>query len=293
MDGEQWVSPAGSALSHPGAVVHVPFVLPASESGAMGEVVQLECGRKHVVARNKGGEVWEYYAFGRAYRVVDAARAWGVGAGKGKEVRAVAAGWAHSAVLTEGGSAFFWWEFGSGKMERLAKEAGEGQLEDTQKEGVSFVVEAETTRLPDLPISRNGPKDDKIVTIACMDHQVLALTRDSSLYRLDISPVPLPNRPLAPHGSDDPEDSPVRSSASRARLEAAFVSGQRRWEPMRQFCDIDEIRKLEAFAQEGDESSAKIKPPPLSTRINHISAHFHSFVVCAFSLPCWPFARVH
>lgn len=280
MDGEQWVSPAGAVLSHPGAVAHVPFVLPAS--GRMGEVVQLECGRKHVVARNKAGEVWEYYSFGRAYRVVDAAGAWGVGVGRGKEVRAVAAGWAHSAVLTEGGSAFIWWEFGPGKLAKLANEAGEAQLEDPQKEGVTFVVEAETTRLPDLPISRNGPQDDKIVMLACMDHQVLALTRNSALYLLDTSPVPLPNQPLAPHGSEDPDDSPVRSFASRARLEAAFVSGQRRWELMRHFYDIDEIRKLEAFAQEGDEATAKITPPPLSTRINHISAHFHSFVVCAF-----------
>lgn len=66
MDGENWAR--GGALSHVGVCAHEPFELPATRDGRMGEVTQLEAGRKHVVARNTRGEVWEYRCFGRVYQ---------------------------------------------------------------------------------------------------------------------------------------------------------------------------------------------------------------------------------
>lgn len=68
MDGDNWAR--GGALSHVRACAYTPFELPASKTGALGEVVQVQAGRKHVVVRNTKGEVWEYRSFGRAYQFV-------------------------------------------------------------------------------------------------------------------------------------------------------------------------------------------------------------------------------
>lgn len=68
LNGEEFASPR-APLSNPGVIIHEPMVLPVSKQ--IGEVVQLQAGRKHVILKNRKGEVWEYFSFGRAYRVVD------------------------------------------------------------------------------------------------------------------------------------------------------------------------------------------------------------------------------
>lgn len=263
---ERWRS---GTLSNPGYQLSTPTILPASE--AIGKVIQLEAGRKHVVLRNERGEVWEYRSFGRAYRVVDATQ-WGT-AINGKAVVAVEAGWEHSAILTQDGSVYVWWEFGSGLMDREAAAAGEENLPEATHDspllGVTFSLETETVKLPDIPPlspDLSSPRD-KIKVIASGDHFVYALTHQARIYRLDISPVgrDSPNMP-------DPEDSPTRSIGSRERLSMAFVSGERCWEYLPQFCQPDELGKL----------SSKFELPP-----THISAHFHSFVACGFNF-CTP-----
>lgn len=280
MNGETWVG-RGAALSNPGLAIEEPRELAATASGAMGEVVQLEVGRLHAVVRNAEGQVWEYRSFGRAYQVVDSNGAWGTGLGGARAVVAVDAGWSHSAVLTAGGDVYIWWEFSKDRIARLAREAGEDKLEDGSKEGVAFVVETESAvHLPDLPRIRRGDSsldDDKIVSIASGDQFILALTRDSLVYRLDISPIPT-NRNVTV--VSDPEDSPLMSRDSRARMETAFQTGGRSWECLRRFCDMEVVRKLPIFSGLGD---GQLDHPPASTRITHISAHFHSFAV--YSVP--------
>ncbi|KAL8283696.1 hypothetical protein RQP46_005491 [Phenoliferia psychrophenolica] len=279
MDGENW-SRRG-LLSEVGVCVHEPFELPATKGGAMGEVVQVEAGRKHVVARNTLGQVWEYTSFGRAYQVVDSNNAWGPGV---DPVVQIEAAWQHSAVLTKSGAAFVWWQPGSAPLDRLAAEAGEASLADPTTEGVTFTLPTETVRLPSIPTPRRAANSrspaepaDKVVSIAAGENFVIALTQSSKLYYLDISPVDIPGRPLTHHGGEDAEDCPVRGRASRARLEAAFVSGERPWQLMNRFCDMEEVRTLPVWDTEGKSK------PALETRITAVSAHFKSFVV--YSVP--------
>ncbi|KAK4701002.1 SCF-associated factor 1, partial [Phenoliferia sp. Uapishka_3] len=279
MDGENWTR--GGALSHVGVCAHEPFELPATRDGKMGEVVQLEAGRKHVVTRNTKGEVWEYRSFGRAHRVVDTNNAWGPTSSD--PVVAVEAGWHHSVVLSAAGSVFVWWEQGSAPQSRLAAEAGESSLSDVSTQGVTFNLPIETTRLPSLPIPRHKgtisqvPPSDKITSIASGLDFVIALTSSAKLYYLNISPVDIPNQPLTRHAGDDADDSPDRGRASIARLEAAFVSGERKWELMSNFCEMEKVAVLPVWEMEG-----RVKPK-LETRITAVSAHFHSFV--AYSVP--------
>ena len=215
-------------------------------------------------------------------RVVDSNQSWGP---KSDPVVAVEAGWQHSGVLTASGAVWIWWEFGSAPLARLAKDAGEGDLTDVSTQGVTFNLQTDCTRLPDLPTPRRSANSrakpaepaDKITSIASGVNFMIALTNSSKLYYLDISPVDIPNQPLTHHAGEDAEDSPDRGRASRARLEAAFVSGERSWQLMSRFCDMEQVRTLPVWQTEGKSK------PALETRITAISAHFHSFVACASS----------
>ncbi|GAA5885629.1 hypothetical protein JCM6882_007502 [Rhodosporidiobolus microsporus] len=264
-----------SPLHYPGRILR-PQVLPQSED--IGEAVQLEAGRRHIVALGHDGKVWEFQSFGRAVEVRDETGRWGTVAGAGTlsatGVKAVQAGWDYSAVLTNAGDVYVWWQQGSALLDRKAAEAGERDLASFSTQGVAFPLEIDTLRLPPLPPSPSHP-EDKIELIACGDNFLIALTSASQLYHLNLSPVPDPARPLGHQGArDDPEDSPVRSRASRARLEAEFVAGRRGWRRMSRFCDMEEVGQLDAFRETG------IAP---GTRITHVSAQFHSFA--AYSVP--------
>lgn len=272
-------------LSDSGRTLFQPTLSPLNEQ--IGEIAQVEAGRKHVLLRSVKGEVWEMRSFGRAVRVEDEEQRWGVGAAKGREVVAVEAAWVspsaldrqrsvhsnprsqeHSAVLTADGTAFIWWEPGPMAVTNAAEVAGETALSHPATQGVAFALRIDTVQLPALP---SPEPNEKITLLASGDTFILALTSCSRLFFCDISPVPDPAQPHAPHGSDDAEDSPVRGRASRSRLEAAFLNGTRGWRLMSRFCDIEQIRSLDAF---------KHSPPPPSTRITHVSAHFQSFSVC-------------
>ena len=43
---------------------------------------------------------------------------------------------------------------------------------------------------------------------------------------------------------------------------------------MKEFCDVEEIRKLDAFKEKGVSKT---------TKITHVSAHFNSFAACELS----------
>ncbi|GAA5830696.1 hypothetical protein JCM11251_001047 [Rhodosporidiobolus azoricus] len=262
-------------LHYPGRILR-PTVLPQSED--IGETVQLEAGRRHIVALAQDGKVWEMHSFGRAVEVQDEAQRWGT-AGEGgsssfRRVKGVQAGWDYSAVLTHAGDVYVWWQQGAGLLDRKAAEAGEQDLASFSTQGVAFPLQVDTLRLPSLPRS-TAYQDDKIDLIACGDNFLIALTSASQLYYLDLSPVPDQGQPFAHQGArDDPDDSPVRSRASRARLEAEFVSGRRGWKRMSRFCDMDQVEQLDEFRERGLATR---------TRITHISAQFRSFT--AYSVP--------
>lgn len=252
MNGSTYV-PRNQGINHPGFIFNQPTLLSNFNPITNGRAVQLAAGRKHVLFRTTREEVWEFRAYGRVYRVLDAA--W-----KGKTIASVEGGWEHSAMLTTSGEVYIWWEFSPASIDTLAKEAGEEHL-DHDTEGVTFDINTESIRLPPIPNS-----NDKIKSIASGDHFIYALTEKGRLvYRLDISPVsPLPFPIPA-------EDSPTMPLASQEQLSASFISGQRSWEYMKRFCEIVEIQKLPFFEK---------NPLSASTKINHISAHFQSFVAC-------------
>ncbi|KPV75230.1 uncharacterized protein RHOBADRAFT_53234 [Rhodotorula graminis WP1] len=259
-------------LSNEGRTVR-PMVLPQSE--AVGPVAQLEAGRAHVVMRGEDGRAWEVRALGRVVEVRDEGGRWGASAGGGQgAIVLVQAGWDYSAVLTAGGDIYVWWGLAPAASDEGAAAAGEDDLDDPSSQGVAFPLDLDTLRLPPLPSSSSSTlAADPISLISCGDDLILALTRTGTLYRLDLSPVaPNPNQPRIPPGAfNDPHDSPIRSRESRSRLEAAFVSGARRWTCLRRFCDISEVGRLEGLSVSGE------------TRITHVSAHFESFA--AYSVP--------
>lgn len=96
LDGGSFVM-GNAALSNPGRVLQQPREHPNAEE--MGEIVQLEAGRKHVLARGRSGEVWEWRCWGRTARIEDSAGRWGVGRGTGNEVIAVDAGWVSARII--------------------------------------------------------------------------------------------------------------------------------------------------------------------------------------------------
>lgn len=156
-------------------------------------------------------------------------------------------------------------------LTKAAEEAGELELDRPQKEGVTFTLKTESVQLPSIP---SPALNEKISLIASGDTFIIALTSHSRLFYCDVSPVPNPAQPHAPHGSEDAADSPVRGRASRGRLEAAFSNRARGWQFMSKFCDVNEIKTLDAFTD---------SPPPPSTVVTHITAHFHSFAVCEWA----------
>ncbi|GAA6007745.1 hypothetical protein JCM10207_004859 [Rhodosporidiobolus poonsookiae] len=249
-----------------------PSVLP--QMGQIGEVVQLEAGRKHILLLGKDGKVWELHSYGRAVEVRDEGERWGAAARFGEggnvlnAVKAVQAGWDYSTVLTQGGDVYTWWQPGRGVLKTKAAEAGENDL-DPSTHGVGFSLSLDTLRLPSLPASDDFP-DDKIDRVACGDNFIIALTVHSQLYHLNLAD----SRPFGGQGGQGDDDSPTRSRESRARLEAEFLDGRRAWKHMKRFCDMGEVGQLDGFKEKG------LAP---GTRITHISAQFRSFA--AYSVP--------
>ncbi|GAA5925200.1 hypothetical protein JCM1841_004683 [Sporobolomyces salmonicolor] len=269
LNGESWARD-DAPLRDDGRTVR-PMIL--HQSDAIGPVVQLDAGRRHVVMLGGDGRVWEMRAFGRVVEVVDAGSRWGTSSraegDPGRKVVSVHAGWDYSAALTISGDVYVWWESGPALLGRAAEAAGELSLSSPSTEGVAFSLEVDTLRLPPLP------SPEKIVLIACGDNFILSLTDQSKLYFLDLSAVPDPTEPHAPQGArGDPEDSPTRSRESRGRLDAQFLTGRRGWRLMERFCRMEEVAKLDGFKEKG------IAP---GTQITHISAHFKSFA--AYSVP--------
>ncbi|GAA6062144.1 hypothetical protein JCM10212_003179 [Sporobolomyces blumeae] len=270
LDGGSWASD-DAPLRDEGRALR-PTVLP--QSGSLGAIAQVEAGRSHVVMLGQDGKVHEMRSFGRVVEIRDENQRWGTSASTdrrdGAKVVSVQAGWDYSAILTEDGEAFVWWQPAPAAMDRNAAQAGEDSLVSPSTEGVAFPLDIDTTRLPPLPSD-----SDKTSILACGDNFVIALTDSSRLYFLDLSAVPDPQHPHAPQGArGDPEDSPARSRASRARLENEFVTRRRTWRVMSRFCEMDQVEKLPAF-DDGKISS--------DTRITHVTAHFNSFA--AYSVP--------
>ncbi|GAA5897494.1 hypothetical protein JCM5296_001142 [Sporobolomyces johnsonii] len=269
LNGESWARD-DAPLRDDGRTVR-PMILPQSD--AIGPVVQLDAGRRHVVMLGGDGRVWEMRAFGRVVEVVDEGSRWGTSSRSqgdaGRKIASVHAGWDYSAALTVSGDVYVWWESGPALLDRAAEAAGELSLSSPSTEGVAFSLEVDTLRLPPLP------SPEKIELIACGDNFILSLTDQSKLYFLDLSAVPDPSQPHAPQGArGDSEDSPARSRESRGRLDAQLMAGRRGWRLMRRFCDVEEVAKLEGFKERGIASG---------TQITHISAHFRSFA--AYSVP--------
>ncbi|BGP31748.1 hypothetical protein JCM10296v2_003522 [Rhodotorula toruloides] len=256
-------------LSAPSRVLK-PTVLP--QMSHVGPVKQIEAGRGHVVMLAEDGEVWEMRTFGRVFEVRDEAGRWGAvseAGDVGRQVAQVEAGWDHSAVLTRDGEVFVWWQPALDVLSQAAAEAGDMSLKSPTTEGVAFPLSLDTLKAPPLPsTSRPNDHNEKLTLIACGEDFVIGLSNFSNVYFLDISPVPPPRNPNP--ANDEADDAQVR----RARLEQAFLRGHRSWRLMRKFCDVDELAKLEGFAEKG------VAP---GTRVTHVSAHFRCFA--AYSVP--------
>ncbi|KAK4049027.1 hypothetical protein OIV83_004388 [Microbotryomycetes sp. JL201] len=268
-DGGQFVM-GNAPLSNPGRIIQQPMAHPNRPE--MEEVVDLKAGRGHVLAKSWSGKVYEFRCLGRTAQICDSEGRWGRASHSDQDaVVAIEAGWEHSLVLTRAGDAFIWWQSGPGTIAEAAKAVGESRLTDATCQGVLFPLEVESVRLPDLPDATEG---ERIRLIASGDTFVIALTTLSRLFFLDVSNVPDRAGQLGHAGSDEPDDSPDRSRASRERLAMAFLSGQRGWRPMTRFYEADQFQSLDGFRE---------SKPPASTRITHISAHFKSFF--AYSVP--------
>ncbi|KAI5478468.1 hypothetical protein MNV49_005109 [Pseudohyphozyma bogoriensis] len=255
MDGEE--TEFGGTLTKPGTVVSEPIELPAGKD--VGEVLQMQVGRKHVVLLNSKGEVWEYRCFGRVYRIQASSI-------PPSSVSQISAGWSHSLLLTNTGTVHLWYTPPPALLNNLANEAGESSPTfNSRTQGVAFTLpyDDHLLTLPELP-HRLTTKNEKIVSLASGDAFVVALTSASKAYFLDLSAIEVAGRHQ--HGSlEDQMDSPQMSSESRERLQNAFLEGRRTWVSLGDWCEKGGIREGEVTA---------------------VSAHFQGFVV--YSIPLDP-----
>lgn len=257
MDGESFAAP--SEVFAPGTAVHEPLLLPTGHFDA----VQIDAGRKHTVVRGRGGEVFEYFSFGRIYQVLDPA--WSGVDGQDR-VMHVDAGWGHSALLTSRGAVYVWWEFGAGEHTPF-------DPPDVTVLADQTLVTASSIKLPAIPVSPATHQPDTIVKIASGADFLIALTASAAVYHLDLSPVGRPGQPRIDRVVGTGDDSPTMRREDRQRLRAAFLSGERAWTYLPQFCEMESIAPLLEEAQ---------RPSP-DTKITHISAHFHNFA--AYAVP--------
>lgn len=251
LDGESF-APNGAPYSNPSYIIRSPQLIPTWRQ--LGSIDAIACGRKHVIAKNTEGAVWEYYNFGETYQVKG-------GWDESDRIIAVEAGWACSLALTKEGRVYVWWKYPKETHSRLANEARSNRGGNERSiEGVTYNLDVETVELPSLPERERGVAQEKIVKIACADSHVFALSSSSRLYVLNIAPIE--------------EHRDLNTELIKLRLENAFLTGEREWAYLDKFSDMDIIRS----------SNAVFNSVSPSARITHISAHFHSFAVYSVGL---------
>ncbi|GAA5885649.1 hypothetical protein JCM3774_002553 [Rhodotorula dairenensis] len=254
------MQPSGPGLSpsrelYKGQTTLAPRVLPQMEQ--IGSIRQLSAGREHVVLLGEDGKVWEYRAVGRVAHVRDEIDRWG-SAGH-PDVASVHAGWAYSAILTATNDVYIWWKPDQSAVDHAARSAGEDAAGfDPTTHGVTFPLQVNSLRLPDLPNEAETP--DRIRKIACGDEFVVALSDAGKVFYLDISLTPATRNQNG-------------EAAAVAELERDLLTARRQW------TYLDRFSSTEALREFGAERPAT----PSEVRITHVSAQFKTFA--AYSVP--------
>ncbi|KAH8926209.1 RCC1/BLIP-II [Atractiella rhizophila] len=273
-------------IANPGMTVAKPTLI--QPHLLPNRITSLDCGRSHALALDDLGNVWQWSSWGRILNIRDKEHEWGWKEGK-SAVKLISAGWHLSTVLTNAGDAYIWWDLEKSKIEDKASEQQSARRADggesADVDAVSFRYEIATIRLPALPAVDGEVNEEKITQLAAGDKFVIALSSSARVYKLDVSPPPLPN--AANQEEEEEQDTDEISGLSikeRERLSRALISGKRTWKYLPFFSSITHIHQLPAFSpipSDSEDATGKLEPLPRpsdSTRINHISAHYKHFV---------------
>lgn len=271
LDGSGWAAP-GQPLSNPFKTQTTPTLLEAEFDRH--KIVQLESGRSHAAALDSVGHVFEWRCWGRVARVRDAERRWAT-------AKRINAGWDFTLLLVDGDSAaltyhrpqiYIFWQARQSEISRAALSQPVISSEGYEHPTVTFDFDVNSLKLPDPPFDQ----DEKVLQMAAGDKHAFILSSRGRVYMIDISPVPVPVRqavrpqpPQLPQLPQVHEEAEGMRPSERERLSAAFMSGERSWKYLENFCDASRLQQR-----------PELNGLDLSNlHMNHISAHFQNFTV--------------
>lgn len=163
---------------------------------------------------------------------------------------------AYSAILTAANDVFIWWKPDQSVVDVAASSAGEDAPGfDPTTEGVTFPLQVNSLRLPDVPDEADTP--DWIRRVACGDEFVVALSDAGKVFYLDISLTP------ATRNRDG-------EAAAISELEHNLLAARRQWAYLDEFSSA-RLSQGQATGQEAIPSEVKI---------THVSAQFKTFAAC-------------
>ncbi|GAA99187.1 uncharacterized protein L969DRAFT_102561 [Mixia osmundae IAM 14324] len=262
MDGEQWAAPDASS-THPGRQVSEPELLNVD----LPPVKMIQCGRKHAVALDNSGHVYEWYAWGRILRIGQARSQAGTATMK---ARAISAGWHFSAAILASGEIAIWWRISNTaqEMEALARRG---------LPTVDTIVERDMTTVlaPSLASAFRATSpslaeaDITVSKLAAGNGFLIALSQSGKVYRLDVG------LPVLQEEAAADEQARGSSDVSEQWLVDQFRVGNRRWEYLPAFSEANYIRTHDCFSDD------KVDKPTEMTRITHIEAHNNTFFAYA------------
>lgn len=228
-------------------------------------VVSLDCGRSHAMALDNMNRIYEWRSWGRIAQIKDSDRRWG-------RVKQICCGWSFSALLssdvTGKNQVFIHHAPSNHAIISAASSQGFGS-EGHASEGVLFPMDINSIQLPNLP---KPYEQDIIVQIAAGDEFIVALSDNGHVFKVDVSAPALPPNQQPPPPERDRNRIEGMDLNTRERLQAAFIRGERTWDYMPFFCDMNRIASLPAFGEEGC-----IKPSK-KAKISHVTAHFEHMV---------------
>ncbi|KAA1469035.1 RCC1/BLIP-II [Dentipellis sp. KUC8613] len=252
-EGQMALNSEGFSIPYKSALTPHKLLLPEP-------IRSISCGRLHTMALDSKSQVWTFLSWGRPFLLrsplLDCHA-------PDTTPLQVECGWAFSSVLTKSGDVLVYWPFGGTitalVRAKMAEMNAEGDKNAYGREGIiacaPWALEVDPVRLPAIPsllptLPDSGlnaerlAEETRLVKIASFDNYIVGLTNKGHVLKYG---------PL----SD----------------ETSFTQSGVRWEYLPNFSEAARVAEDPAFSAEGSQLEA-----PKTMLINHISAHFETFV---------------